>query len=222
MKSYALALCAFLLIEEEIEEVHYKEIQQLFVEVYKDRVTFTENLLECFEKTDALLDNHIRRRVTLREHDEIDVDNHHDPEETLTLLLDNFENKSIVEITNIFKGFTKKNGKQIIDVAHTKLKKVEPILAKAIKELKDSDSNINQAITSGINTFTKPKAGLLILNLKLVLKFPFTSYPVDLSKEFVRCLTCLKLMMLIPLMMLIRLLNLKTILDCTSRKAEIP
>ena len=157
VKSYALALCAFLLVEEEVEELQNKEIQQLFVEVYKDRATFIENLLDCFEKTDALLDNHIRRRAPAREQEERIVGNH-DPEEVLTLLLDKFEGKSLVEITNVVKGFTRKNGMQVIAVAHTKLKKIEPTLAKTIKELKESDGITNEAITSGINTFTKPKA----------------------------------------------------------------
>ena len=65
----------------------------------------------------------------------------------------------MVEITNVVKGFTKKNGKQVVAVAHTKLKKDLPELAKSFQDLKEvHKSNSNHDITSGINTFTKPKA----------------------------------------------------------------
>ena len=176
LKSYALPLCAFLLIEDEIEELEDEEIQQIFVEVYKDRATFFGNLLDCMEKTDTLLEKHIRRRVTIRIEEER-IEENHDPEETITLLLDHFEGRSMIEITNVVKGFTKKNGKQVLAVAHTKLKKIEPNLAKTVKELKESDSDVNKDITSGINTFTKPKAvrhiGASNTESKTSTEFPF-------------------------------------------------
>ena len=77
IKCYALAICAFLIIEEEVEELGNKEIQQMFVEVYKDRATFIENIIKSYDKTDALLENHIKRRVTRLEDDL--------PEENLTM-----------------------------------------------------------------------------------------------------------------------------------------
>ena len=160
IKCYALVLCSFLLIEEEVEEIASKEIQRMFVEVYKDRATFIKTIIQCFDKTDKLLENHIRRRVTQLEDDIPEKPLiAHDPEVTLTLLLDLYEDKSFVEVTNVVKGFTKKNGKQVIAVAHTKLKKAHPDLSKTIKELKEAGKdNPSHEITSGINTFTKPKA----------------------------------------------------------------
>ena len=160
IKCYALAICAFLIIEEEVEELGNKEIQQMFVEVYKDRATFIENIIKSYDKTDALLENHIKRRVTRLE-DDLPEENltMKDPETTISLLLDLYDGKSKVEITNVVKGFTKKNGKQVVAVAHTKLKKNHPELAKSFKDLKEvHKSNSNHDITSGINTFTKPKA----------------------------------------------------------------
>ena len=85
----------------------------MFVEVYKDRATFIDNLLWCLEKTDRLLENHIRRRVSQSSRDEDDPGmtlTSHDPEAILGLVLDHFEGKSVVETTNVVKGFTKKNG----------------------------------------------------------------------------------------------------------------
>ena len=96
----------------------------MFVEVYKDRATFIENIIKSYDKTDALLENHIKRRVTRLE-DDLPEENltMKDPETTISLLLDLYDGKSMVEITNVVKGFTKKNGKQVVAVAHTKLKK---------------------------------------------------------------------------------------------------
>ena len=176
LKCYALALCSFLLIEEEVEELGDKDVEKRFVEVYKDRATFIDNLLWCLEKTDRLVENHVNRRRA--NHESLDLDVApvpyvHDPEATLASVLDLFIGKSIVETTNVVKGFTKKNGEQLIAVAHTKLKKTNPELAKQVKEIKEQVPDIK----SGVNTFTKAKAerhiGASNTESKTSIEFPF-------------------------------------------------
>ena len=159
VKCYALPLCCFLMLEEEVEELEDREIEQLFVEVYKDRASFIETLLECLEKTDKLLENHVKRRINSHE-DPLDASGHnHDPEAVIGLVLTLFDEQTVVERTNIVKAFTKKNGKQVVAIAHTKLKKTNPELAKSVKDLKEACKDMENAdVTTGINTFTKANA----------------------------------------------------------------
>jgi hypothetical protein len=125
LKCYTIPLSTYLLIEEEVEDLGDKDVEKMFVEVYKDRATFIEILIWCLEKTDRLLENHVKRRPTYQgslDLDEASAPCVHDPEATLALVLDLFAGKSIIETNNVVKGFTKKNGQQVIAVAHTKLK----------------------------------------------------------------------------------------------------
>lgn len=182
LKCYAMALCSFLLIEEEVEELGDKDIEKMFVEVYKDRTTFIDNLLWCFEKTDRLVENHVKRKLV--NHDSLDLlapaPCIHDPEATLASVLDLFNGKSIVETTNVVKGFTKKNGQQVIAVAHTKLKKTNAELAKHVKEIKEQVPDIK----SGVNTFTKAKAerhiGASNTESKTSIEFPFAIFSEEM------------------------------------------
>ena len=183
LKCYAITL---LLIEEEVEDLGNKEVEKMFVEVYKDRATFINNLLWALEKTDRLLDNHVRRKPINRGSIDLDEDSPHgihDPEAKLVSVLDLFTDKSIVETTNVVKGFTKKNGQQVIAIAHTKLKKANIELAKAVKEVKEQVPEIK----SGINTFTKARAerhiGASNTESKTSTEFPFTI----LSGETIAC-----------------------------------
>ena len=184
LKCYAIPLSIFLLIEEEVEDLGDKDIEKMFVEVYKDRATFLDNLLWCLEKTDKLLENHVKRKPTYQgslDLDEALAPSIHDPEATLASVLDLFADKSIVETTNVVKGFTKKNGQQVIAIAHTKLKKTNVELAKAVKELTEQVPDIK----SGINTFTKARAerhvGASNTESKTSTEFPFTI----LSREII-------------------------------------
>ena len=86
LKCYAIALCAFLLIEDEVEDLGDKDVEKMFVEVYKDRATFIENLLWCLDKTDRLLENHVKRTTKKSvDLDEAPAPLMHDPEATLHL-----------------------------------------------------------------------------------------------------------------------------------------
>lgn len=179
IKSYALPLTTFLMIEEVVEDSEDREIEKMFVEVYKDRATFIDNLVDCYNKTDELLDKHIKRRDFHPKADNFEITpSTHDTEVVIGKILDLYEGKSIVETTNVIKGFTKKNGIQIVAVAHTKLKGVSPELAKAVKEIKEADKDKPApAVSSGINTFTKAKAerhiGAGNTESKTSIEFPF-------------------------------------------------
>ena len=141
LKSNALVIAMFMMIEKEVDESEDDVVKRLFVDVYKDRSSFINDFIKELDKTDEVERDMSSRRhhrpnrglsiaeesVTRAELDNTELDTN----TSLLKLIDFFENKDLIETTKVFKVFTK-NGQGeehwTVGVAHAKIKK-DPLLS---------------------------------------------------------------------------------------------
>ena len=110
MKSNGHFYAAFRMIEEEVKESGDSVIEQLFVEVFKDKDSFNEMMVGNLKKVEEVEDEMtggVKRTL-----DEMEDFGAEEPEDLNTKILDlfgKFEGKDLVFITKFFKVIYKNN-----------------------------------------------------------------------------------------------------------------
>ena len=110
IKSNAHFYAAFKMIEEKVIEPKDSVIQQLFVEVFKDKDTFIENMVENMNKVHEVeveMTGGLKR--TMSEIDEGSLEEPENLNKKVEELLDKFEGQSLVHTTKFFKVTHKAN-----------------------------------------------------------------------------------------------------------------
>ena len=123
IKSNAHFYAAFKMIEEEVIESNDSVIQQLFVEVFKDKDSFIENMVENMNKVQEVeveMTGGLKR--TMSEIDECSLEEPENLNKKVEELLDKFEGQSLLHTTKFFKVIHKAN-QPILAIAHPRIQK---------------------------------------------------------------------------------------------------
>ena len=123
VKSNAHFFAVFRMIEEEVRESKDTVLEQLFVEIWKDRETFVEMMVENLKKIEEVeeeMTGGVKR--TAEEMEGFDLEEPDDINEKVTDLLNRFDGKDLVFITKYFKVVTK-NSEQVLAISHPRIQK---------------------------------------------------------------------------------------------------
>ena len=110
VKSNAHFYAAFRMIEEEVKETGDSVIEQLFVEIFKDKESFVETMivnLKKIEEVELEMTGGVKRRIDDLE--DFTADEPEDLDQKIDDLLTRFEEKGLVLTTNFFKVIYKNN-----------------------------------------------------------------------------------------------------------------
>lgn len=111
------------MIEEEVKEGGDDVVKQLFVEVFKDKDSFVENMVENLKKVGEVeLEMTGGSKRTFSEMDDYSVNEPEDLDAKIGELLDKFEGKDLVYVTKFFKVFSR-NSQPHLAVAHPRIQK---------------------------------------------------------------------------------------------------
>ena len=145
LKSNALVLAVFMMIEIEVEESDDEHVKRMFVEVYGDRDSFLESFLMELTKTDELeremrSKQHPRtgRLVSQALDEEVRLEDYSnlDNNSSITNVMDCIKDMSIAEVTRYLKIFhkqTKDESVWTLGIAHPRIKKDQRLKNMAIK-----------------------------------------------------------------------------------------
>ena len=123
IKSNAHFYSAFKMVEEEVKETNDPVIEQLFVEVFKDKDAFVETMIENLKKVEEVeieMTGGIKRAFS--EIDECAMDEPEDLDTKINELLNKFEGKDLVYTTKFFKVISK-SGQPYLAIAHPRVLK---------------------------------------------------------------------------------------------------
>ena len=111
------------MIEEEVKEGGDDVVKQLFVEVFKDKDSFVENMVENLKKVGEVeLEMTGGSKRTFSEMDDYSVNEPEDLDAKIGELLDKFEGKDLVFVRKFFKVFSR-NSQPHLAVAHPRIQK---------------------------------------------------------------------------------------------------
>ena len=139
------------MIEEEVKESNDSVIEQLYVEIFKDKDTFVETMVENLKKVEEVeteMTGGVKR--TLSEMDDCGLDEPEDLTLKILELLDKFEGESLVHSTKFFKLILK-NGQPNLAIAHPRIQKKAGELSYAIN-LKGSSLKTDSAAFTNLDS----------------------------------------------------------------------
>ena len=113
------------MIEEEVKEAGDSVIEQLFVEIFKDKEAFVETMVENLKKVEEVeqeMTGGVKRTIDDMEMDDVSGEEPEDLDQKIGDLLDKFEEKGLVFTTKFFK-VVYKNNEPNLAVSHPRVQK---------------------------------------------------------------------------------------------------
>ena len=133
VKSNAHFFSAFKMIEEEVRETGDSVIEQLFVEIFKDKESFVETMVDNLKKIEEVeleMTGGVKRRID--DIEDFSADEPEDLNQKINDLLTKFDEKDLVFITKFFKVIYK-NNEQTLAISHPRIQKKAGILSYNLK-----------------------------------------------------------------------------------------